>query len=97
MLGGMAKVTLVKSGTDNSCYVKQYSYTPIVTQKLFGTSLITSYKLSDYNDTLASENAIRKDSGNSEFSLSYCQELCKLVFGDSYDESSKMVYVKLRD
>lgn len=97
MLGGMAKVTLVKSGTDNSCYIKQYSYTPIVTQKLFGTSLITSYKLSDYNDTLASENAIRKDSGNSEFSLSYCQELCKLVFGDSYDESSKMVYVKLRD
>ena len=97
MLGGMAKVTLVKSGTDNSCYVKQYSYTPIVTQKLFGTSLITSYKLSDYNDTLASENAIRKDSGNSEFSLSYCQELCKLVFGDRYDESSKMVYVKLRD
>ena len=97
MLGGMAKVTLVKNGTDNSCYVKQYSYTPIVTQKLFGTSLITSYKLSDYNDTLASENAIRKDSGNSEFSLSYCQELCKLVFGDSYDESSKMVYVKLRD
>ena len=94
MLGGMAKVTLVKSGTDNSCYIKQYSYTPIVTQKLFGTSLITSYKLSDYNDTLASENAIRKDSGNSEFSLSYCQELCKLVFGDSYDESSKMVYVK---
>ena len=79
MLGGMAKVTLVKSGTDNSCYIKQYSYTPIVTQKLFGTSLITSYKLSDYNDTLASENAIRKDSGNSEFSLSYCQELCKLV------------------
>ncbi len=97
MLGGMAKVTLVKSGSDNSCYVKQYSYTPIVTQKLFGTSLITSYKLSDYNDTLASENAIRKDSGNSEFSLSYCQELCKLVFGDSYDENSKMVYVKLRD
>ena len=97
MLGGMAKVTLVKSGTDNSCYIKQYSYTPIVTQKLFGTSLITSYKLSDYNDTLASENAIRKDSGNSEFSLSYCQELCKLVFGDSYDESSKMVYVKLSD
>ncbi len=97
MVGGMAKVTLVKKGDDNSCYVKQYSYTPIVTQKLFGPALITSYKLADYNDTLAYSNAIRKDSGCSEFSVSYCQELCKLVFGDSYDETSSMVYVKLRD
>lgn len=97
MLGGMAKVSLVKSAAENKCYVKQYSYTPVVTQKLFGTSLITSYKLSDYNDTLAQSNAIRNDSGCSEFSVSYCQELCKLVFGDAYDEESSTVYVQLHE
>ena len=53
--------------------------------------------LSDYNDTLAQSNAIRNDSGCSEFSVSYCQELCKLVFGDAYDEESSTVYVQLHE
>ncbi len=92
MLGGMAKVSLVKKGTDNSCYIKDYSYTPIVTQKLFGQGLITAYKLYDYTEDLAAANAIRNDSGNADFSLSYCQELCKLVFGDAYDETTSTVH-----
>jgi poly-gamma-glutamate synthesis protein (capsule biosynthesis protein) len=59
MIGGMAKLTLVKDGTD--AYVASYSIEPLVTQKLFGYKLITTYKLSDYTSELAQQNAIRRD------------------------------------
>ena len=96
MVGGMAKVSLVKD-KDGACYVKDYSYIPVVTQKLFGTSEITTYKLSDYTEDLASNNAIRKDADCSDFSLSYCKNLCKQVFGDLFNSETNSVYVKLRD
>ncbi len=94
MLGGMAKVQLVKK-SDGSCYIDHYSYTPIVTHKLFGTSLITSYKLSDYTEELASANAIRNDADCYDFSLEWCKSLCRQVFGDAYDEESCSVSVQL--
>ncbi len=59
MIGGMAKLTLVKDG--NNAYVESYSIEPLVTQKLFGYKLITTYKLSDYTNELAMQNAIRRD------------------------------------
>ena len=59
MIGGMAKLTLVKDG--NNAYVDSYSIEPLVTQKLFGYKLITTYKLSDYTNELAMQNAIRRD------------------------------------
>lgn len=96
MLGGMAKVQLVKD-KDGSCYVDHYSYTPIVTHKLFGTSLITSYKLSDYTEELAAANAIRNDAGCSDFSLEWCKDLCRQVFGDAYDEETMSVFVQLHE
>ena len=73
MIGGMAKMTLVKDET--GCYVKNYNLTPVITQKLFGQKAITTYKLSDYTESLASGNAIRNDSGCSDFSLSWCSPL----------------------
>ena len=82
MIGAMAKVTFCKDST--GAYIKDYSVVPLVTQKLFGTSLITTYKLSDYTETLASQNAIRRDENGADFSLSYCKKLCKEVFGDMY-------------
>jgi poly-gamma-glutamate synthesis protein (capsule biosynthesis protein) len=96
MLGGMAKVSLVKD-KDGICYVKDYSYIPVVTQKLFGTSEITTYKLDDYTDSLATNNAIRKDAGCSDFSLSYCKNLCSQVFGDLFSNDTNSVSVKLHD
>ena len=54
-------MTLVKDET--GCYVKNYNLTPVITQKLFGKKAITTYKLSDYTESLASGNAIRNDSG----------------------------------
>ncbi len=59
MIGGMAKLTLVKEG--NTARVETYSIVPLVTQKLFGYKLITTYKLSDYTNELALQNAIRRD------------------------------------
>ena len=60
MLGGMAKVTLVKE--NDKCYIEKYSLVPLVTHKLFGQGLITTYKLSDYTEALASQNRIGIDS-----------------------------------
>jgi len=93
MIGGMAKMTLVKDET--GCYVKNYNLTPVITQKLFGQKAITTYKLSDYTESLASGNAIRNDSGCSDFSLSYCQTLIKQILGDDYDESTSELNVSL--
>ena len=59
MIGGMAKLTLVKEG--NSSRIESYSIEPLVTHKLFGYKLITTYKLSDYTNELALQNAIRRD------------------------------------
>lgn len=95
MIGGMANVTLVKH--KDECYVKEYSYTPIVTHKLFGPSLITSYKLEDYTEELAAANSIRNDSGCYDFSLQYCKDLAKQVLGDDYNEETCKLHVKLRE
>ena len=93
MIGGMANVTLVKDET--GCYVKNYSLTPLITHKLFGQKLITTYKISDYTEELAAGNAIRNDSGCYDFSLSYCQTLVKQILGDTYDEQTGILSVSL--
>lgn len=85
MLGAMAKVTFCKDATGS--YIKTYGVEPLVTQKLFGTGLITTYKLSDYTQDLASQNAILKDSEGTDFSLEFCKKLCRQVFGTLYKEN----------
>ncbi len=90
MIGAMAQLTLRKD-PDGTSYVKEYGIVPLVTQKLFGPGLITTYKLSDYNDTLASQNKIKADAGCSDFSLKYCTDLCSQVFGDLYLNGGKVV------
>lgn len=85
MLGAMAKVTFRKD--DSGAYIKDYSVEPLVTQKLFGTGLITTYKLSNYTEELASQNSIKKDSNGADFSLGFCKDLCRQVFGDLYKEN----------
>ena len=89
MLGAMAKVTMVKD--DSGAYVKSYSVVPLVTQKLFGKGQITTYKLSDYTQTLASQNAIRRDENGADFSLSFCQNLAQQVFGDLWTGEVQMM------
>ncbi len=89
MLGAMAKVNMVKD--DTGAYVKSYQVIPLVTQKLFGKSLITTYKLSDYTQTLASQNAILRDEDGKDFSLAYCQNLAQQVLGDMWTGELQMM------
>ena len=81
MVGAMANVTLTNDESGN-VYIKDYGVTPLVTQMLFGKGEITTYKLSDYTQELADKNGIL--ARDSRFSLKWCKELCKQVFGDLY-------------
>lgn len=78
MIGGMAKITVAKKESGEA-YIKDYGVEPLVTQLLYGTQEITTYKLSDYTEELALQNRIREK--DSVFSLEFCQELCREVFG----------------
>lgn len=83
MLGGMADVT-IESKEDGTVAIKECSVIPVVTHRVFGQGNITTYKLSDYTDALAAVNTIRQfDTG---FSVQYCKDLAKQVFGDFYKE-----------
>lgn len=81
MVGGMAKVTVAKS-ENGDAYIKTYDIEPLVTQLLYNTQEITTYKLEDYTAELAAENKIiEKDP---VFTLQFCENLCKEVFGEMY-------------
>lgn len=82
MLGAMAKVTITLDKVDDDyvIYISDYGVEPLVTHKLFGPGEITTYKLSDYNDTLAAQNRINSDEPG--FNMAYLQDLSKQVFGD---------------
>lgn len=81
MVGAMAQVTIAKNEAGKA-YIKEYGVEPLVTQLLYGIQEITTYKLSDYTEELASKNEILKK--DSVFNLTFCQELCEDVFGDLY-------------
>ena len=81
MVGAMAQVTIAKNEAGKA-YIKEYGVAPLVTQLLYGTQEITTYKLADYTEELASKNEILKK--DSVFNLTFCQELCEDVFGDLY-------------
>lgn len=81
MIGGMAQITVAKKES-GEVYIKDYGVEPLVTQLLYGTQEITTYKLSEYTGELASQNQILEK--DSVFSLEFCQELCEEVFGELY-------------
>lgn len=85
MLGAMAKVTITldKDGDDYITYISDYGIEPLVTHKIFGPGSITTYRLSDYNDTLAAQNRINSDDPG--FNMAFLQDLSKQVFGDLVD------------
>lgn len=81
-VGGMAKVTLAKK--DGKVIIEDYGIEPLVTQNESGTNGITTYKLSDYTEEMAKKNKAKQR--DSAFSLEYCKELVRQVFGDLYKE-----------
>ena len=83
MIGEMAEITVARK-ENGEVYIKDYGVEPLVTQLLYGTQEITTYKLSDYTEELASQNKIMEK--DSAFSLEFCQNLCKEVLGELYHE-----------
>ena len=83
MLGAMAKVTLGRD-EKGQVVIKGYGAEALVTHLEKGTKL-TTYKLQDYTEDLASKNKIRNQDGT--FSLAYCKELWKEVFKDVLDQT----------
>lgn len=77
-------ITGVRPGDRLIVYISSYGVEPLVTHKLFGPGLITTYRLSDYNDTLAAQNRINSDEPG--FSMEFLKGLCRQVFGELYTE-----------
>lgn len=81
MIGGMAKLTISKK-ENGEVYLKDYGVEPLVTQLSYEKQKITTYKLKDYNETLADSNMIvHKDA---RFNMQFCEDLSKEVFGELY-------------
>ncbi len=85
MVGGMAHVAINFVG--DSVSVSDAGLTPLVTHKIYGPGL-TTYKLADYTEELASANAIRNDSGCGDFSRQWCVDFCASRLGDGFDTST---------
>lgn len=81
MLGAMAKVTLTTDGKD--VWIAKYGVEPLVTHLVEGSGKITTYKLSKYTKELEALNEMELQ--DDSFSIEYCQDICKDVFGDLYN------------
>lgn len=81
-VGAMATVTL--SAMDGEITISDYGVIPLVCQMVRGTGNPTVYPLSEYTEELAEESEMSEK--DPLFSLEYCQELCREVFGELYQE-----------
>lgn len=80
MLGGMAKLTVVKRGNDIKIK-KNAGILPIVTHYIWGEGRITkTYKLNDYTEPLAAVHSIH--SVADDFSIDKLNEIAEQVVGD---------------
>ncbi len=77
-------ITGTREGDELVVYISSYGVEPLVTHKLFGPGSITTYKLRDYTDKLASQNRINSDEPG--FSVQFLKDLSRQVFGDLYKE-----------
>lgn len=87
MLGGMAKLTLQKTGKE--CKVTEWSMTPLVTHQTRGNQNFGTYKLSDYTEELASQNWIRNYGAScADFTRAYVNDLAAQLLGSGYDKDA---------
>lgn len=92
MVGGLAKITLIKDYENDECYIEKYELQPVVTQ----LGEYTSYLLKDYNNELADQNRIKRYSGCSDFSYEYVNDLCVDILGEDYDKNELCLKKSLR-
>lgn len=80
MIGGLAHMTLTFDAL--GCSVTEAGITPLVTHKIYGPEL-TTYKLADYTDELASQNAVH--SNDASFSRQWCIDFCAERLGEGFN------------
>lgn len=92
MLGGMAEVTLDVT-SDNTVTIQSASLVPLVTHYEWGNlqNSYTVYKLSEYNDTLATKNGVLKEETDDDgqvisktFTMAWLDNLATEALGDWY-------------
>lgn len=93
MIGGLAKVRLVKDG--DQAYVQSYSFTPTVTQRNPGYHGITAFKLPGYSEEQAANNGIASADPGKGWSRQWCVDFCSQVLGDGFDRDSCVLEVEL--
>ena len=76
-LGAMASVNITRD--ESGVHISDYEAIPLVSHMIDKT---TTYKLSDYSDELANENAMKQKDG--EFSYEYCVNTSREVLGEAY-------------
>ena len=81
MVGGMADITLSRDDS-GEVVISDHGITALVTDLRPGPDGVRVYKLADYSEELACENAIL--SQDPSFSYEYCVSLCDSVWGDDY-------------
>lgn len=79
LLGGMAKVTIVKN--TKGTYVKKYGMEPLVTHIGAYRGYFTVYKLKEYTEALAKKNYIHRISPREAFSVRSLKNLYKRITG----------------
>ena len=79
LLGGMAKVTIVKDSKGTR--IKSYSMDPLVTHVGKSCKSYTVYKLTDYTDKLAKANYIHRLSPSESFRVKRLKSLYKKITG----------------
>ena len=82
MVGGMAEIT-VGIDDEGKAFIVEYDVEPLVCHLTEGTNGVTVYRLSDYTEELASENAIIAQ--DAAFSLEYCENLCEEIWGEIHE------------
>ena len=80
MLGAMAEITLTTDG--ENVWIEKYGVEPLITHLVEGSGKITTYKFSDYTPELEALNEMELQ--DDSFSIEYCKNICKDVFGDLF-------------
>ncbi len=90
MVGGMVKVSFVKTGDE--AHVGAYEFIPVINQRQPNTLAQTAYKLSDYTDELAAASDISLIDGGNGSTLAWYQNYCAGVLGESFDWNTMSVH-----
>lgn len=86
MVGGMAKITVGRNEAGEAC-ITECGVEPVVCHLEQGFGGVTVYPLSAYTEELAKRNEIVKQ--DEDFTLEYCRQLVRQVFGTWAEEDGE--------